>query len=65
VLGEAFGRRVVLAARDETARQRVFVLDVDEGPVGEVTGMTPVRNGGHGPVFLGEDRWGVVQWPEG
>jgi len=67
VLGEAFGRRVVLAARDETARHLVIDVGagVDEGPVGEVTGMTPVRNGGHGPVFLGDDRWGVVHWPEG
>lgn len=66
VLGEAFGRRVVLAARDEIARHLVIDVGagVDEGPVGEVTGMTPVRSGGHGPVFLGDDRWGVVHWPE-
>jgi len=62
VLGETFGRRVVLAAHDEASRY--LVLDVDHGPVGEVTGLTPVRTGGVGPVFLGDDHWGVVTWPE-
>lgn len=62
-LGEAFGRRVVLTAIDEA--ERFLIVDVDRGVESEVRGVTPVRSGGFGPVFLADTWWGVVDTAPG
>jgi hypothetical protein len=63
VLGEVYGRQVVLADRD--APGTYLLLDADAGVQGEVRGLTPVRSGGFGPVFLADDRWCAVHWTTG
>lgn len=62
VVGDPLGRRAVLAAADEP--ERYFVVDAERGLEGAVCAATPVRADGFGPVFLADDWWGALEWPD-